>query len=95
MSRILPTLLVFISGYANTENVFYCLNVDFHDFRIIFRIFRITFRKKFRTKEDNQEVQVNNGIPHLIHHQAPNTKRVVKKAIYLKNYTPQISDKYT
>ena len=26
MSRILPTPLVFISGYANTENVFYCLN---------------------------------------------------------------------
>jgi len=25
MSRILPTPLVFISGYANTENVFYCL----------------------------------------------------------------------
>ena len=25
MSRILPTLLVFISGYVNTENVFYCL----------------------------------------------------------------------
>ena len=24
--RILPTPLVFISGYANTENVFYCLN---------------------------------------------------------------------
>ena len=23
---ILPTPLVFISGYANTENVFYCLN---------------------------------------------------------------------
>ena len=28
MSRILPTPLVFISGYANTENVFYCLNVE-------------------------------------------------------------------
>ena len=27
MSRILPTPLVFISGYANTENVFYCLNI--------------------------------------------------------------------
>ena len=27
MSRILPTPLVFISGYANTENVFYCLNL--------------------------------------------------------------------
>ena len=27
MSRILPTPLVFISGYANTENVFYCLIV--------------------------------------------------------------------
>ena len=27
MSRILPTSLVFISGYANTENVFYCLNI--------------------------------------------------------------------
>ena len=26
MSRILPTPLVFISGYANTGNVFYCLN---------------------------------------------------------------------
>ena len=26
LSRILPTRLVFISGYANTENVFYCLN---------------------------------------------------------------------
>ena len=26
LSRILPTPLVFISGYANTENVFYCLN---------------------------------------------------------------------
>ena len=25
-SRILPTLLVLISGYANTQNVFYCLN---------------------------------------------------------------------
>ena len=25
MSRTLPTLLVFTSGYANTENVFYCL----------------------------------------------------------------------
>ena len=25
LSRILPTPLVFISGYANTENVFYCL----------------------------------------------------------------------
>ena len=24
--RILPTLLVLISGYANTQNVFYCLN---------------------------------------------------------------------
>ena len=62
--------------------------VDFHDFRII-------FRKKFRIKEDNQEVRVKNGIPHLIHHQATTTKRVVKKAIYLKNYTPQISDKNT
>lgn len=29
MSRILPTLLVFISGYANKENVFYCLNVNY------------------------------------------------------------------
>ena len=28
MSRILPTPLVFISGYANTENVFYCLNLN-------------------------------------------------------------------
>ena len=27
LSRILPTPLVFISGYANTENVFYCLNI--------------------------------------------------------------------
>ena len=27
MSRILPTPLVFISGYVNTENVFYCLTV--------------------------------------------------------------------
>ena len=27
MSRILPTPLMFISGYANTENVFYCLIV--------------------------------------------------------------------
>ena len=62
--------------------------VDFHDFRII-------FRKKFGTKEDNQEVQVKNGIPHLIHHQATNTKTVVKKAVYLKNYTSQISDKNT
>ena len=26
VGRILPTPLVFISGYANTENVFYCLN---------------------------------------------------------------------
>ena len=26
LSRILPTPLVFILGYANTENVFYCLN---------------------------------------------------------------------
>ena len=26
LSRILPAPLVFISGYANTENVFYCLN---------------------------------------------------------------------
>ena len=26
MSRILPTPLVFISGYVNTENVFYCLS---------------------------------------------------------------------
>ena len=60
----------------------------FYDFRII-------FRKKFRTKEDNQEVQVKNGIPHLIHHQATNTKTEVKKAIYLKNYTSQISDKNT
>ena len=25
MSRILPTPLLFISGYANTEKVFYCL----------------------------------------------------------------------
>ena len=25
LSPILPTPLVFISGYANTENVFYCL----------------------------------------------------------------------
>ena len=31
MSRILPTVLVFISGYANTENVFYCLNVPLQD----------------------------------------------------------------
>ena len=28
LSRILPTPSVFISGYANTENVFYCLNVS-------------------------------------------------------------------
>ena len=28
MSRILPTPLVFISGYANTENVFCCLNLN-------------------------------------------------------------------
>ena len=27
MSLILPTPLVFISGYANTQNVFYCLNI--------------------------------------------------------------------
>ena len=27
LSSILPTPLVFISGYANTENVFYCLNI--------------------------------------------------------------------
>ena len=27
-SRILPTPLVFISGYANTGNVFYCLNLN-------------------------------------------------------------------
>ena len=27
LSRILPAPLVFISGYANTENVLYCLNV--------------------------------------------------------------------
>ena len=27
LSRILPTPLVFISGYANTENVFYCLSI--------------------------------------------------------------------
>ena len=27
LSRILPTPLVFISGYANTENVFYCWNI--------------------------------------------------------------------
>ena len=26
LSRILPTPLVFISGYANTENILYCLN---------------------------------------------------------------------
>ena len=26
LSRILPTPLVFISGFANTENVLYCLN---------------------------------------------------------------------
>ena len=26
VGRILPTPLVFISGYANTVNVFYCLN---------------------------------------------------------------------
>ena len=26
MSRILPNPLVFLSGYANTENVFYCLS---------------------------------------------------------------------
>ena len=26
LSRILPTPLVFISGYATTENVFYCFN---------------------------------------------------------------------
>ena len=27
LSQILQTPLVFISGYANTENVFYCLNI--------------------------------------------------------------------
>ena len=27
LSRILPTSLVFISGYANTENVLYCLSI--------------------------------------------------------------------
>ena len=27
LSQILPTPLVFISGYANTENVFHCLNI--------------------------------------------------------------------
>ena len=27
LSRILPTHLVFISGYANPENVFHCLNI--------------------------------------------------------------------
>ena len=31
--RILPTPLVFISGYANMKNVFYCLNV--HALRIL------------------------------------------------------------
>ena len=25
--QILPTPLMFISGYANTENIFYCLNI--------------------------------------------------------------------
>ena len=29
VGRILPAPLVFISGYANTENVFYCLNIIF------------------------------------------------------------------
>ena len=28
LSRSLPTPLVFILGYANTENVFYCLNIN-------------------------------------------------------------------
>ena len=27
LSRIIPTPLAFISGYANTENVFYCLSL--------------------------------------------------------------------
>ena len=35
LSRILQTPLVFISGYANTENVFYCLN-SAHDLSIVF-----------------------------------------------------------
>ena len=30
LSRILPTPLVFISGYANTENVFYCLKYNYY-----------------------------------------------------------------
>ena len=29
-SRILPARLVFISGYVNVENVFYCLNLNLH-----------------------------------------------------------------
>ena len=29
VGRILPAPLVFISGYANTENFFYCLNIIF------------------------------------------------------------------
>ena len=28
LSRILPTALVFILGYANAETVFYCLNIN-------------------------------------------------------------------
>ena len=44
LSRILPTPLVFISGYANTENVFYCLNIArLADLLFIVVIYRVHF----------------------------------------------------
>ena len=64
LSRILQTPLVFISGYANTENVFYCLNItpllrelhwlpvkaciDFKILLITLRYFRVQLRAVLR-----------------------------------------------
>ena len=43
VGRILPTPLVFISGYANMENVFYCLNVLRLVLQIVYPLIHISF----------------------------------------------------
>ena len=60
MSRILPTVLVFISGYANTENVFYCLNGLRHRKCFVRGYMRELFVSKTRTSE----VRASEGFRH-------------------------------
>ena len=89
MSRILPTPLVFISGYANTENVFYCLSIKPVDRSLFTTASKVT--KRIRLAESNKSIIQMKPNPAKGHYKGCSMEFTTQRARHILSSSPRVS----